>query len=99
MISISGKKSRPRLAVLRQDGGSSTRPARFVGRFCVLFSALRGRRGDHELLRLLGRELVPLLVDVNLFVLVPLQLLPAALLLLVRHRISMPLVRRQRRRP
>ena len=41
MISISGKKSSPRLAVLRQDGGSITRPARFVGRFCVLFSALR----------------------------------------------------------
>ena len=37
-----------------------------------------------------GAKLVALVVDVDLFVLVPLQLLPAALLLLRRHRLSMP---------
>ena len=60
---------------------------------------LARRRGDGELLSLLGREHIPLLVEIDLFVLVPFQLLPAALLLLGRHRISMPLARRRRRRP
>ena len=56
----------------------SSRPPRLVGlRLRRLSPAFAGGRGD-QLLRLLGGELAALLVDVDLFVLVPLQLLLAA---------------------
>ena len=89
MTSISGKKSSPRLPVRRHEGGSMTRPPRRVGSALCGSRALLRARAD-ELLGLLGVQHSTLLVDVDLFVLVPLQLLSAALLLLGRHRLSMP---------
>ena len=91
---MSGKKSNPRLNVRRHDGGSTS------GRLAVggwLFvRAARPSRGvappaaGFELGGLLGGELAPLLVDVDLFPLVPLLLLAAAALLARRHGVSMP---------